>query len=484
VVFSSTVFLFLFLPVVLAVYYACPRRARNGILLAASLFFYAWGARVLVVVMLTSIVQNWLFGLWLEGARTVRRKRLILALAIAANLAPLAWFKYSEFIATNLQPLLGWLGWSLAGSPLSKMPIGISFFTFQAMSYVIDVYRGHVPVERSPLRLGLYVALFPQLIAGPIVRYAHVAQELVARRVCLESFASGVERFVVGLAKKLLLANSLAVVADAVFDIPDGGLSLSVAWLGIVCYALQVYFDFSGYSDMAIGLGLMFGFRFQENFNYPYIARSVTDLWRRWHISLSTWFRDYLYIPLGGSHASAWRTHFNLLVVFVLCGLWHGPSWSYLVWGLFNGVFLILERRGLGDWLARHGGPVGHIYTMLVWFVGLVIFRSVGLEHAGLMLQSLAGFTTLTNAAYPVEIFLDPGLCGVLAIACLAATPLWPLFRDWLSRQERQFAQGALAPAWCLVQATGRLAAVGVLLVASAVMLSASTYNPFIYFQF
>jgi alginate O-acetyltransferase complex protein AlgI len=247
---------------------------------------------------------------------------------------------------------------------------------------------------------------------------------------------------------------------------------------------MQVYFDFSGYSDMAIGLGLMFGFRFRENFNYPYIARSVTDLWRRWHISLSTWFRDYLYIPLGGSQGSEWRTHANLLAVFVLCGLWHGPSWSYIAWGLFNGLFLIVERRGLGTWLALHGGPLGHIYTMLVWLVGLVIFRSMNLDQAGEMLQCMFGASATSSAAYPLEMYVDAGLCCVLAIATLASTPIWPRIRGWLASQDRRQSGTVLAPAWDLLHMTGRLAAMGGLLLASAVMLSASTYNPFIYFQF
>jgi alginate O-acetyltransferase complex protein AlgI len=364
------------------------------------------------------------------------------------------------------------------------MPIGISFFTFQAMSYVIDVYRGQASVQRSPLRLALYISLFPQLIAGPIVRYADVAQQLLERAVSLERFAEGVERFVVGLAKKLVVANSLAVVADSVFEIPDGGLSCSVAWLGAVCYVFQIYFDFSGYSDMAIGLGLMFGFRFMENFNYPYIARCVTEFWRRWHISLSTWFRDYLYVPLGGNRGNPARTYRNLVIVFLLCGLWHGPSWSFVVWGLFNGLFLVLERRGLGTWLQRYGGPLAHAYTLLVWLVGMVIFRATGLEHAGTILQSMLGLATVTNPAYPLELYVDPGLCGVLAIACLGSTPLVPACRRWLAEQERRVSGGFAAAAWGGLQMTGRLTAIGVLLWASAVMLSASTYNPFIYFQF
>jgi len=349
--FSEPVFVFLFLPLLLLGYALTPRAAQNTLLLLASLLFYAWGEGFFVLVMLGSIAFNYLVGLLLEAGRGRRRLRpLALLLGVAGNLALLIVFKYAGFLVTNLNLLLAGLKLPALPVPALHLPIGISFFTFQAMSYVIDVYRDRIPVQKHPLRIALYIALFPQLIAGPIVRYQHIARQLTRRVVTRPGLAEGIRRFILGLGKKMLLANVLAVPVDKIFAIPAHQLTTSVAWLGVVCYALQIYFDFSGYSDMAIGLGRMFGFRFLENFRYPYLARTITDFWRRWHISLSSWFRDYVYIPLGGNRRGPLRTYRNLVIVFLLCGLWHGASWTFVAWGLFHGLFLAIERLGGWAW--------------------------------------------------------------------------------------------------------------------------------------
>jgi len=315
-VFSSPIFLFLFLPIVLAVNFLLPIRLRNLWLLIMSLIFYGWGEPRFVLVMIASIVVNFALGLWVDRVRGRPAARRVMALGIALNIGLLAVYKYANFAVDNLNTVLAALG--AAPIPLAPiaLPIGISFFTFQAFSYVIDVERRDGPVQKNPLDVALFVSLFPQLIAGPIVRYRDVAAQIVERTIAREGFTRGVERFLIGLGKKMLIANTVAVPADAIFAIPADQLTAGVAWLGVVCYALQIYYDFSGYSDMAIGLGLMLGFHFLENFNYPYISRSMTEFWRRWHISLSTWFRDYLYIPLGGNQRAPARTYFNLVVTF------------------------------------------------------------------------------------------------------------------------------------------------------------------------
>ena len=330
--FSSPVFLFVFLPLLLAAYFIAPRLLHNSVLLIASLLFYTWGEPRLVGVMLMAIAANYLLGLWVQRVRLTRAGPYVASLAVTFNLGVLGYFKYSEFFISNVIALL------------PTWTTGISFYIFQAMSYVIDVYRGTTAAQRNPLNLALYVVFFPQLIAGPIVRYVDVAHELDSRAVDLADFAHGMRRFVTGLGKKMLIANSCAAVADVLFAAPPQQLPANVAWLGLICYSLQIYFDFSGYSDMAIGLGRMFGFHFVENFNYPYAAQSITDFWRRWHISLSSWFRDYLYIPLGGNRCGLWRTAFNLVIVFLLCGLWHGAEWTFVVWGAVHGCLLIVER--------------------------------------------------------------------------------------------------------------------------------------------
>ncbi len=364
-VFSSITFLFFFLPVFLMGYLGVGKKGRNLFLLLASLFFYLWGEQLFVLVMLASIVMNYFFGLLLDrvGIQGSRAGKFLLAAALVANLGMLVFFKYANFAVDNLNLLLSWLNMPLMHLHKVHLPIGISFFTFQAMSYLIDLYRQEYKAQKNPLYLGLYISLFPQLIAGPIVRYSDIAEHIKKRTVSLHDFACGAERFVFGLGKKILIANPMGLMADHIFAMQAELLSTGTAWLGITCYTLQIYFDFSGYSDMAIGLGRMFGFHFLENFNYPYISRSIREFWRRWHISLSTWFRDYLYIPLGGNRHGNNRTSLNLLIVFLLCGLWHGASWNFILWGLMYGFFLVAER-GIWGRIVTGMHPIGqHCYT-------------------------------------------------------------------------------------------------------------------------
>ncbi|WP_218944302.1 MBOAT family O-acyltransferase [Marinicella rhabdoformis] len=409
--------------------------------------------------MLASIVTNYLMGLTIDHAK---HKKLWLAFGVSLNLLPLLFFKYSQFFAEQF-------GWSFDQD--IHLPLGISFFTFQALSYLVDVYRQEVKAERNPLNLGLFISLFPQLIAGPIVRFKHIAEQLKSRTVGLPMFVSGVERFVFGLAKKLLIANTLAVVADDILALPQEQISLSLAWIAMTCYALQIYFDFSAYSDMAIGLGRMFGFRFLENFNYPYVAQSIQEFWRRWHMSLSGWFRDYLYIPLGGNRKGSWRTYLNLFLVFFLCGLWHGASWNFVIWGMIHGAFLVIERLGVGQLIIQTPRIIRHVYVCLVVLVAWVFFRIEGLPDAlGLLNIMFTGSETATY--YSWNYFFSNQFYVVATLALILASPV-----------AKQF---SIAPATSLsiTQQYARTALVSSLLLLSVVLVSANTYNPFIYFRF
>ncbi len=481
-VFSSAVFLFLFLPVLLVLYFTAPRGLRNLLLLLASLLFYAWGEGPFVALMLASIAINYGLGLLVDTRRGRRSGRIALATAIAANLGLLAWFKYAHFLAESASaPIRALGGAGLALDPI-HLPIGISFFTFQALSYVIDVHRGDARAQRNPLHVALYVSLFPQLIAGPIVRFGHVAGQLARRRVDVSDFAAGVRRVSVGLAKKLLIADTLGLPADAIFALPAAELTPAAAWLGAICYALQIYFDFSGYSDMAIGLGRMFGFRFLENFDHPYVATSITEFWRRWHISLSSWFRDYLYVPLGGNRRGTARTYRNLFLVFVLCGLWHGASWTFVLWGLFHGTFLVLERAARERTTTRVPRPVKHLYALLVVLVGWVLFRAESLDGALAMLAAMAGFAAGGASAELAALFGNDVLLS-LAAGVAGSTPLLAALGGL---RERWIASRAGRPRIALEAAAGLsdVALLAVLLLFCAMQVSASTYSPFLYFRF
>ena len=432
--FSSPTFLVYFLPVVLLLGFVLRRRTelQNVFLLFASLFFYAWGEFDYTVVLLVSMLANYGFGLAVHASRSRAWRRGSLALGIGFNLALLGSFKYANFFADNLNLLFGWTGAEALVLAPVPLPIGISFFTFQAMSYVIDVYRGDAPVERSPLRVGLYIALFPQLIAGPIVRFRAVALQMRERHASAEDLAVGVRRFVVGLGKKVLVADSLAPTADAIFALSSAELSPGAAWLGVLCFGLQIYFDFSGYSDMAIGLGRMFGFHFPENFNAPYTSKSVQEFWRRWHMSLSFWFRDYLYVPLVAGRRSALQGVMALMLVFFLCGLWHGAAWNFVVWGLVHGAFIALERTPFGTFIQGRGLPVARAYTLFVVFVAFVFFRASDLSHATDFLVAMFGSVGEASAAHGLAYFLDGRRLFWLGVGVAFSGRWMPGFRQGL----------------------------------------------------
>jgi alginate O-acetyltransferase complex protein AlgI len=481
--FSEPAFVFLFLPLLFLVYIGAPRVARNTILLLASLLFYACGEPSFVLVMLGSIAFNYFAGLLVEAGRPRGLDRVFLAAGVMGNLGLLAVFKYANFLVANLNSLLAAVNMEPIHWRAIHLPIGISFFTFQAMSYIIDVYRRRVAVQKNPIRIGLYITLFPQLIAGPIIRYEHIARQLVYRTVTRAGFAEGVRRFILGLGKKMLIANVVALPADQVFAIPVSELTTPVTWLGVICYALQIYFDFSGYSDMAIGLGRMFGFRFLENFNYPYVSRSITEFWRRWHISLSTWYRDYLYIPLGGNRRGIRKTYMNLVIVFFLCGLWHGASWTFVVWGLFHGLFLVIERLGLGRFLAFRRAPVRHAYTLLIVLAGWVIFRSASLSQAGGMLAAMVGFAHGSSLEYHLSLYVDAELMAALTVGLVASMPVLPyLARVW--RRKRSTLELAGRRYVDTLAAVGSVTSLVIVFLISLSYMAADTYSPFLYFRF
>lgn len=466
--FSSLVFLWLFLPVVFLMYRVLPHKGQNLLLLAASLLFYGWGEPRYVFLMLLSITANWIGGLWINGCAGTSR-RIVFIFTLLVNLGLLAYFKYYSFAADTLTTLL-----RAQVLPLKQiaLPIGISFYTFQAMSYCIDLYRGSIQVQKNWFRLALYISFFPQLIAGPIVQYPVVERQLEQRTLDIQGTAYGAKRFIYGLAKKVIISNAMAVRADEIYGLMPAQASTGLAWLAAIFYALQLYYDFSGYSDMAIGLGRMFGFRFPENFDYPYISASITELWRRWHISLSGWFREYLYIPLGGSRKGPKRQIFNLLVVFLATGLWHGASWQFVVWGMWHGIMIVLEKLFLLHWLERCPRWVGCVYTMLNFILSVVIFRAPGL-HAGLGWLRAMLLPTAGNGAYPCMRYLDGRtvLLALVGIAlCGPVQTLLPRLREELFAQK---APGTVQGLTLLL-----------LLFLCVMLLVSGTYNPFIYFRF
>ncbi|HHO76596.1 MAG TPA: MBOAT family protein [Deltaproteobacteria bacterium] len=482
-VFSSIVFLFLFLPATLLVYAAAGARFRNIFLLCASIIFYAWGEQLYVLVMAASILANYTCGVMMVRRSDGRPSRTILAVGVLVNLAVLGFFKYSNFVADNINVLLGLFGMPAFAAAPVHLPIGISFFTFQAMSYIIDVYRQKVTAQKNIISLGLYISLFPQLIAGPIVRYHDIAEQLARRSMDLNGFAYGVQRFLFGLSKKVLLANPIGAIADQIFSLPASELTAPLAWLGAVCYTLQIYFDFSGYSDMAIGLGRMFGFHFLENFNYPYISRSIREFWRRWHISLSNWLRDYLYVSLGGNRKGYARTYLNLIIVFTLCGLWHGASWTFVLWGLYHGFFLVLERTRIGGMLAGTHKPLQYLWTLFIVIIGWVIFRSETFAYACGYIGAMFGFGQGSAARNPIGIFLDTKAMIEIGFAIALSMPVYPFLARLkaaiVQQLPHKLGSGLNAGAYLV-----EYLVIVSLVYADIISLAAGVYNPFIYFRF
>ena len=467
-VFSSVTFIFLFLPLAAALHFAAHPRLRDAVLLCASFAFYFIGEPRYWWVVLASVLLNYGAGLLIAFVNASRRFPL-LAAVIGVNVLLLFVFKYAQFTLDSI----GRTGPLDAFLKDIALPLGISFFTFHGISYVVDVYRGRSPPQKNLLRFGLYFLFFPQLIAGPIVRYHSVAAQLDDRRSNLDDVYEGFRRFSVGLAKKVLLANPIGSVADAMFAVPAHEMDFVSAWLGAVAYGLQIYFDFSGYSDMAIGLARIFGLRFPENFNYPYISQSITEFWRRWHISLSLWFRDYVYIPLGGNRHGSGRTYLNLIAVFLLCGLWHGASWTFVVWGIYFGVFLTLERA-FANRIVTVPAPLRHAYAIVVITVGWVIFRSPDLATAGNIIAAMVT-PELRGGHIRALYALEPGMIVIFAAAILCSTPL-PL-RLATAAGAIRVLPGA-AREWAMAGMV-----VSTFLISVSFVVS-SSYNPFIYFRF
>lgn len=500
-VFSTIIFLCVFLPITIILYYLMPTGLKNYYLLLASLFFYAWGEPKFVWVMIGSVLINYGLGMWLarcnasggsvssHGKTTSfdRQKKTAVAIAVLLNVGILFVFKYLAFVSESLHRLSDAI-------PVFEiaLPIGISFYTFQGLSYVIDVYRGE-DAQRNPFRLALYISMFPQLIAGPIVRYKDVREALIRREHSAERFASGIERFVIGLAKKAILANMTGELANSIITGEFATMSAQVAWLGALAYTLQIYFDFSGYSDMAIGLGRIFGFEFAENFNYPYISRSVREFWRRWHISLSGWFRDYLYIPLGGNRRG--NVYVNLAIVFLVTGIWHGAAWGFLLWGIWHGFFILAERflseKGWIGKTARGSMPkrsrvlrsvLGWAYTMLVVMLGWVLFGIVDLARFTEYLAVMFGANVGAFTAYGLRFYLSNQMICYLSIALLACIP-WK--QVWKALREKGIIRIEQCPEAILF--AGQIAKRILLLLLLAVCyvyVINSSYNPFIYFRF
>lgn len=491
-VFSSITFLFGFLPLFLIIFIATPPKQRIFFLLVSSLFFYFWGENFMIWVVIVSTLIDYLCALLISrGFKTtkptshatanarMKTQKAALTISIISRLCFLGYFKYYNFFVENTLGFLHVIGLDsgfLASATRVSLPLGISFYTFQSMSYTIDVYRGKVVATRSFTKFAAYVTMFPQLIAGPIVRYSDIEAQIACHKISSDLFAEGIRRFITGLGKKVLIANTLALAADQIFALPPAELSFSLAWLGIITYTLQIYFDFSGYSCMAIGLGKMIGFTFPENFNYPYISKSIREFWRRWHISLSTWFRDYLYIPLGGNQYGSVRTYINLLIVFFVCGLWHGANWTFIIWGLYNGAFIALERSGAFKFLSSLPRLFGHLYAILIIMIGWVFFRADNLRHAFFYLKTMAGIGESQDGGYLLGQIFSNALLFSLIAGLLFSTPVFRVFRLF-----PLFSEDNIVSICHQMISTLFLFSIFILCIMS---LAAGTYNPFIYFRF
>lgn len=466
-VFSSLVFISVFLPIVFLLYTVIPgRKFKNALLIIASLVFYAYGEPVYVLVMIGSVLFNYMFGLLVS--KRYKYRKLILILAIVFNLGALAVFKYLGFFVSSLNEFVG----LSIPVPKIELPIGISFFTFQALSYVIDVYREDVTPQKNLGKVMLYISFFPQLIAGPIIKYHDIEKQIDNRQQSIDLVANGFRRFIVGLSKKVLIANTMATVVDSVYSTSQGEVNILTAWVGAIGYIMQIYFDFSGYSDMAIGLGKMFGFEFKENFNYPYVSTSVKDFWRRWHISLSTWFKEYLYIPLGGNRKGKARTCLNKIIVFFCTGLWHGANWTFVIWGLYHGIFLLIE-----SYIPKNKIPkfLKHIYLLLVVIVGFVIFRADNIAQGIFMIEKM--FTVFDFTPTSMSVFIGemtPLFITSLIVAIVASLPLKNFVNSIVSKSRKTM----------IVYNSALYVISFGLLVLCMLNLASGSYNPFIYFRF
>lgn len=466
--FNSTIFLFIFFPIFILVYWLVDKRFKNIWLIMSSFIFYSWGGVISTLLMVLSTIVNYIIGLQIEKNKC--KKKIYLVIGITYNLLILAFFKYFNFFIMNIDSLVNIVKPEISLKVYNIiLPLGISFFTFRIISYLIDIYRGDIKSEKKFNNLMLYVILFPQLVSGPIVRYKDIENKIEARNVTISSFRVGLDRFIIGLGKKVIVSSNMCKMANFAFDNPQQ-LNTTVAWIGIVSYSLQIYYDFSGYSDMAIGLGKMIGFDFLENFNYPYISKSIQEFWRRWHISLSSWFRDYLYIPLGGNRKGIKRTYFNLFIVFLLTGFWHGATWNYIVWGVFHGLFIILERCGLKNILLRVPVFMQRIYTLIIVLIGWIFFRSTNLELAFEYIKKM--FILDLNNGNRVFYLLESENIVILIIAILFSTPLVKLVKNKLQNQNIRsyylLKDIYLVFIFCI----------------SILYIVGSDFNPFIYFTF
>ncbi|MGN0018331.1 MAG: MBOAT family O-acyltransferase [Candidatus Gastranaerophilaceae bacterium] len=464
--FSSATFVFLFLPIVCAIYLLAKKELHNPILLIASIIFYAWGEPSYLSIMLLTIIISYFGALFIDKFQN--HKKAILIGTMLLDLSFLMYFKYFNFFIDNINLLFH----SNVDFIKVVMPIGISFYTFQALSYVIDVYKKEVNVQKNFYKLALYICLFPQLVAGPIVKYHDVEKEIENRDVTFDNVSLGVKRFIIGLSKKMIIANTLGAVVDKIFEQCPDAFSSFVAWIGGFAYIMQLYFDFSGYSDMAIGLGLIFGFKFLENFNYPYISKSITEFWRRWHISLSTWFKLYIYIPLGGNRVGKLLHYRNLMIVFFVTGFWHGAGWTFIVWGIWHGLFIVIEKAtGLAkETQNKLANIFKHVYAILVVTIGFVVFRASDITYALKYVKRMFSFSSAPANAYPLTYYggVVEILISIIAVLCAIG-----LFSGMLEYAERNKFTKATVNLWLIV-----------LLIFSLSLIAASTYNPFIYFNF
>jgi alginate O-acetyltransferase complex protein AlgI len=445
---------------------------KNTVLLIGSLLFYAWGEVGYTLLLLVSIGFNYFFGVLIDKyAEKSRFKNLALGTGIAINLLLLAYYKYFNFLTENIS--------ILKTESEVHLPLGISFFTFQAISYLFDVYRKEAKIEKNIINLALYISMFPQLIAGPIVRFKTVALQINNRVSSLDNISKGARIFIIGLAQKALIANTVAIPADAIFSLNEATLTTATAWLGAFCYSFQIYFDFAGYSNMAIGLGLIMGFTFPKNFNYPYISQSITEFWRRWHMSLSSWFRDYLYIPLGGNRVSSLRTYINLMIVFLLCGLWHGAAWTFIIWGAYHGLFLILERAGLNNLLQKLPQLVRHSYTLFVVLIGWIIFRANDLEHLIYFIKTFFGLGQGQTLEFVYYSYLSNSLLTTLVIGTLFSMPLFIFINNKIKLYKTTQQKIRVYSSLIIFEVFYIL-----ILLLSILNVGSGSYNPFIYFRF